>query len=110
MGTFLLLIGFFGFFYALIMLILGFFIRGKKIFRPKLNLLILAGTFILFIAGGSMLPTVQTIAKQQSEVKSEEIQKKKEVEKQQAAQKKIKKKNRRKSKRSKKNSKKSRQS
>lgn len=89
MGTFLFLIAFLGFFYALVMLILGIFIRGKKLFRPKLNLIILGGAFVLAIIGATMAPTTQTAAEPKVEVKSEEAEKDKLAEKQKEAEKKL---------------------
>ncbi|KMT61254.1 sunset domain-containing protein [Paenilisteria newyorkensis] len=89
MGTFLFLIAFLGFFYALVMLILGIFIRGKKLFRPKLNLIILGGTFVLAIIGATMAPTTQTAAEPKVETKSEEVQKDKLAKEQEEAKQKL---------------------
>ncbi|EUJ28158.1 hypothetical protein [Listeria cornellensis] len=103
MGVFLFIIGFLGFFYALIMLILGIFIRGKQLFKPRLNFIILAATFILTIVGANMIPATQTTAEPKVDVKSEEIQKDKQADKQKAAQKKIGKRTSRTKKKNKKN-------
>ncbi|MBA3926250.1 hypothetical protein [Listeria rustica] len=84
MGTFLFLIGFLGFFYAIVMLILSIFIRGKKIFRPKFNLIILGGAIVLAIIGGNLMPTTQTATEPKPEVKSKEVQNDKEAKKQKA--------------------------
>ncbi|WP_430536501.1 hypothetical protein [Listeria rocourtiae] len=89
MATFLFLIAFLGFFYALVMLILGIFIRGKKLFKPKLNLIILAGAFILAFVSAGMMPTTQTATKSTAEVKSEQVAKDKLAEKQRASEKKL---------------------
>lgn len=89
MGVFLFIIGFLGLFYALIMLILGIFIRGRQLFKPKLNLIILAAAFILSIVGANMIPATQTATEPKVEVKSEETEKEKLAEKQKAAQEKL---------------------
>ncbi|WP_187132058.1 hypothetical protein [Listeria portnoyi] len=84
MGTFLSLIGFLGFFYAIVMLILGIFIRGKQLFRRKLNFIILGSSLVLAIIGGSLMPTTQTASEPKPEVKSAEVQAKKQEDAKQA--------------------------